>query len=332
MTILVTGGAGYIGSITTLELQKKGHRVIVLDSLEQGDINRMQDFEHIQGKTSDRPLLDQVFSQYPIEAVVHFAAWIEAGESMQHPGKYFDNNTVGTLHLIEAMVHHGVKQLVFSSTAAVYGIPKRVPIQEGDTKDPVNAYGESKYLVERMLRWYDQIHGLKSMVIRYFNAAGALLDGSLGEAHEPETHLIPNVMKAAMTGQPIRLFGQDYPTPDGTCIRDYIHVLDLASAHIVTLDALTKGHPSNVYNAGTGKGYSNREVIQMVEAVSSKKIEVKVEPRRPGDPDQLIADSSRLQQELGWRPQYSDLRTIIESAWKWHSQKNLLATPQTKGA
>jgi UDP-glucose-4-epimerase GalE len=251
---------------------------------------------------------------------MHFAAWIEMGESMQDPGKYFYNNTFGALQLLRAMVDSKIDKLIFSSTAGVYGNPERVPIAESDRKIPVNPYGQSKLMVEQILSWYSQIHHLRSITIRYFNAAGALLDGSLGEAHDPETHLIPNAIRSVLENMPFTLFGNDYSTPDKSCIRDYIHVLDLASAHRVALDALAKGHNTDIYNAGTGKGYSNRDVISMVEKVSGKTVQTIITSRRPGDADQLVADSSRLQKEFAWQPQYSDLATIIGSAWKWHSR------------
>jgi UDP-glucose 4-epimerase len=242
-------------------------------------------------------------------------------ESMKDPYKYFDNNVFGSLNLFEAMTKTGVDKVIFSSSAGVYGNPIRVPIQENDPKNPTNPYGESKLMVEKILNWYDQIHGLKSISVRYFNAAGATLDGKLGESHQPESHLIPNVIAAVDNNQGFKLFGDDYPTPDGTCIRDYIHVVDLAKAHILALKALQNGHQSDVYNAGTGQGYSNKQVIEMVEKVAGKKVTVKVEPRRPGDANELVADSSKLQNEFSWKPKHSDLETIIKSAYAYHDKK-----------
>ncbi len=320
MKILVTGGAGYIGSITAYELKRTGHEVVIFDSLHHGDKNRIQDFELIIGETTDYNVLVDVFRSHHIDAVIHFAAWIEMGESMQNPGKYFYNNVYGSLQLLRAMVDSGVLQLVFSSTAGVYGTPERIPIAEDDRKVPLNPYGESKLMVEKMLNWYSEIHQLRSISIRYFNAAGAFLDGSLGEAHEPESHLIPNVIRALKENREFTLFGDDYETYDGTCVRDYIHVLDLASAHIVALEALASGHATDVYNAGTGNGYSNRDVVSMIEKVSKQQVRVSVQPRRPGDAAILVADSSKLQSQLHWQPQYSDLETIIQSAWKWHNR------------
>lgn len=324
MNILVTGGAGYIGATVAHELRKLGHEVVIYDCLAYGEQQRQRvvDFPLVVGLTQDKELVRKTLCDYKIEAVMHFAAWIEAGESMKDPGKFFENNFYGTLQVLRAMVEENVKKFIFSSTAAVYGIPKVVPILESSEHKPVNAYGESKYMVEKALRWFDQIHGVKFMVLRYFNAAGAFIDGSLGEDHIPETHLIPNVLKSAQTGEPIFLFGDDYNTPDGTCIRDYIHVLDLAQAHILLLHALEKGDPSNFYNCGTGKGFSNKQIIEMVKEVTGKNFPVHVAARRSGDPDQLIADSSRLQKDYNWQPKYSDLKTIINSAWEWQIRKS----------
>lgn len=320
MNILVTGGAGYIGSITCKQLQHEGHNVIVYDHLERNDPKRVEGFDLIKGDTRDIELLVSTLKDKKIEAVVHFAAYIEAGESMQNPAKYFQNNVYGSMQLLQAMVESGVNKLVFSSTAAVYGNPVRIPIIETDLKIPVNTYGETKLMVEQMLKWFDQIHGLRSIAIRYFNAAGALLDGSLGEDHKPETHLIPNIFMALREDRKFKLFGNDYDTDDGTCVRDYIHVLDLAQAHIIALDALNNNHSSDVYNAGTGHGFSNREILETVEKVTGQKVEVEWADRRPGDSAVLIADSSKLKNEFGWQPQYSNLETIIDSAWKWFNR------------
>lgn len=320
MKILVTGGAGYIGAVTAHELVKAGHEVVVFDNLQHGDRNRIDGMDLVVGDTTNFDLISQTLRSYHIEAVIHFAAWIEMGESMQDPGKYFYNNVYGTLQLLNAMVSERVDKLVFSSTAGVYGNPIKIPIAEDDPQNPLNPYGESKLIVEKMLRWFSEIHNLRSIAIRYFNAAGALPEGKLGESHDPESHLIPNIMKAVLEDREFTLFGDDYNTPDGTCVRDYIHVLDLASAHILALEALEKEHKTGVYNAGTGKGYSNKEIIAMIEKVSGRQVKVKVSPRRPGDADILVADSSKLQKELNWKPQYSDLETIIETAWQWHNK------------
>jgi UDP-glucose-4-epimerase GalE len=320
MKILVTGGAGYIGSITVQELVKAGHQVVIFDSLVHGHKQAVAGVPTVVGETQDKQLVSRVLTEEKIQAVIHFAAFIETGEAMREPHKYFENNVYGSLQLVKAMVETGVDTLVFSSTAGVYGNPVRLPITEDDPKDPSSPYGESKLMVERMLKWFDQIHNLRSITLRYFNAAGATLDGKLGEAHDPESHLVPNLLKAALTTKPVTINGDDYPTADGTCIRDYIHVLDLAQAHILALEALKKGHKTDTYNVGTGKGYSNKEVLKMVEQVSGKELAVRYGPRRPGDAAELVADSSKLQKEFGWKPHCSDLKTIVETAYKWHRQ------------
>lgn len=320
MKVLVTGGAGYIGSIVGRELVKNDHEVVIYDSLLNGYKQAIKGLKLVKGNTKNQKLLVETLKDNKIEAVMHFAAFIEMGESMKNPYKYIDNNVVGSVGLFEAMSEAKVNKLIFSSTAGVYGNPERVPIKEEDQKLPENPYGESKLIVEKILDWYDRIHRLKSITIRYFNAAGATLDGSLGEAHKPESHLIPNVIKAALKGGVFKLFGDDYPTKDGTCVRDYIHVLDLTQVHILALEALKKGHKSDVYNAGTGKGYSNLEIVEMVRQVSGKDFKVKIEPRRPGDADELVADSSKFGEEFQFKPKYSDLETIVSSAYKWHEK------------
>jgi len=321
MKILVTGGAGYIGSITSHQLVKAGHQVVVFDSLAHGHKDTVADLDLVIGETQDINFLINVINQKKIEAVIHFAAFIEMGESMKDPYKYFYNNVFGSLQLIKAMVKTGVDKIVFSSSAGVYGNPERLPVKEDDKKEPTNPYGQSKLMVERLLAWFDKIHQLRSISLRYFNAAGATLDGKLGEAHEPESHLIPNILKAFIAGKEFVLHGDDYQTADGTCIRDYIHVLDLAQTHILALEALAEGHKTDLYNAGTGKGYSNKQVIEMVEKVTGKKVKVKIGPRRPGDANELVADAAKFQKEFNWQPQYSDLRTIIESAYNWHKRQ-----------
>lgn len=321
MRILVTGGAGYIGSITSGELAKAGHEVVVYDSLVKGSKEAVGDFELVIGETQDKDLLVKILRERKIEAVMHFAAFIEMGESMQDPYKYFYNNVYGSLQLVKAMLVSKVDKMVFSSSAGVYGDPERLPIKEEDRKEPTNPYGESKLMVERMLSWFDKIHHLRSICLRYFNAAGATLDGRLGEDHQPETHLIPNVIEAFLKDRKFLLNGDDYQTPDGSCIRDYIHVLDLAKAHILALEALEKGHESRVYNAGRGRGYSNKEVIKVVEKIAGGKVKVKVGPRRPGDANELVADSDKFQKEFAWKPEYSDLETIVETAYKWHKNR-----------
>lgn len=321
MNILVTGGAGYIGSITARQLVKAGHKVIIYDNLSHGYEQSVAELDLIIGDTKDKNLLLNTFKERKIEAVVHFAAFIEMGESMKKPYKYFDNNFFGSLQLIEAMVESGVDKLVFSSTAGIYGNPKVLPIKENDFKNPTNPYGQSKLMVEETLAWFEKIHNLHAISLRYFNAAGATLDGDLGEAHQPESHLIPNLLTAVLEDKQFILNGIDYPTSDGTCIRDYIHVLDLAQAHILALDNLALGHKSDAYNIGTGNGFSNQQLIEMVEKVTGKKIKVKFGPRRQGDASKLIANTSKFSQEFKWQPKFSDLETIIKSAWKWHRRK-----------
>ncbi len=320
MNILVTGGAGYIGSITAHLLKKNGYKVTILDNLIHGDFNRVKDFDFVKGSTYDVDLVKNILVDKKIDAVIHFAAFIEAGESMNNPGKYFYNNYYGSLKLLDALVDADVKKIVFSSTAAVYGIPEMSPITENSKLLPINPYGESKLMVEKTLDWYGKIHGIRSMILRYFNASGAYVDDGfiLGEDHHPETHLIPNVIKAAINNSQFNLFGDDYQTPDGTCVRDYIHVYDLAMAHLISLSALNNNHKGGIYNIGTGNGYSNRQVFDMVEQVSKKNINLNIDIRRPGDPDQLIADSSKFQSEFNWKPTQSDLENIIKSAWDWH--------------
>lgn len=308
MKVLVTGGEGYIGKIVNQELIKAGFETVIYDLKNNQDIK-------------DSDLLKKILTQEKIEAVMHFAAFIEMGESMEKPQKYFENNFFGSVCLIDAMLQTGIKKLIFSSTAGVYGNPERIPIKEEDRKLPENPYGQSKWMTEQFLDFYDRTYDFRSISLRYFNAAGATLDGKMGENHQPESHLIPNVIKAVKQNKEFTLFGNDYPTPDGTCIRDYIHVLDLSLAHILALKALQAGHKTEAYNVGTGKGCSNLAVIKMAEKVSGKKVKVKIEPRRPGDANELVADSSKLQQEFKWQPKYSDLETIIKTAWEWHSRE-----------
>src|SRR5262245_3607145 len=317
MTVLVTGGAGYIGSVVAAELLKNGHRVLVYDDLSRGHRRAIpKGAEAIIADTADRAALDRVFKTRSVDAVMHFAALIEARESMKNPAVIFRNNTANALTLLEAMLAHGVKKIVFSSTAAVFGAPERAPIEEDDPLRPTNVYGESKLMVERMLAWLNSVHGLRYASLRYFNAAGALSDDH-GEDHRPESHLIPQVLNVAL-GQieHVNIFGADYPTPDGTCVRDYIHVLDLASAHLLALDELER-HDRLIYNLGNGQGFSVREVIEVARKVTGHPIPVVESPRRPGDPAILIASAARIQRELKWRPQFPDLETIVASAWRW---------------
>jgi UDP-glucose-4-epimerase GalE len=315
--ILVTGGAGYIGSNTTLQLLDAGYDVVVVDNLSRGHREAVDPARLRVVDLLDTEGLVAVMNEAPCDAVIHFAAFIAVGESMKVPEIYFKNNVAGSLSLLTAMVRAGIRRLVFSSTAAVYGMPERLPIAETEPYAPVNAYGESKVMVEKLLYWFDQIHGIRSICLRYFNAAGADPAGRAGESHEPETHLIPLLFRAVRTGVPVSLFGDDYETQDGTCVRDYIHVTDLAGAHILAVEALAAGSVSRHFNAGTGRGFSVREVLRMVEEVAGKPVPFHIGPRREGDPPFLVADSGRLQQDLGWTPRHSDLRTIVESAWRW---------------
>jgi UDP-glucose 4-epimerase len=317
--ILVTGGAGYIGSHTVYQLRKNGFEVVVVDDLSKGNRDSVPAECFHQMALFDTKGLTELMVSEKVDAVVHFAAFIAVGESTELPEMYFTNNVAGSISLFSAMANAGVKKLVFSSTAAAYGSPDIVPIPETAAIKPVNPYGETKVMVEKILGWLEQYRGLRSIVLRYFNACGANNEAGLGERHEPETHLLPNLLRAVITGKPVTLFGSDYPTPDGTCVRDYIHVDDLAAAHIAALNALMKGASSDAFNVGTGHGYSVKEVLTAVEAVTGKPVPHTIGPRRAGDPPQLVADSSKLQRTLGWKPQSSDLRTIVESAWKFES-------------
>jgi UDP-glucose 4-epimerase len=320
MNILVTGGAGYIGSHTVLELVGRGHRVVVLDNLSKGHRAALQGVELVHGDTGDSVLVRELFKKHGVEAVVHFAASSLVGESVRQPAAYYHNNVIKGLALLDAMVESGVRCLVFSSTAAVYGEPVEVPIPEGHPTVPTNPYGATKLALEGAMRWYGEAYGLRCVSLRYFNAAGADPSGEIGEDHDPETHLIPLVLKAAAGLLPhLEVFGTDYPTPDGTCVRDYIHVIDLAAAHVLALDALAAGAPSAVYNLGNGNGYSVLEVIQAAEEVAGRPINVRYGPRRPGDPASLVAGSAKIMDKLGWQPRFADLKVIIDTAWRWHS-------------
>ena len=323
--ILVTGGAGYIGSNTTVCLLDAGYDVVVVDNLSRGHRQAVDPARLRVVDLLDTEGLLEVMREKPCDAVIHFAAFIAVGESMRVPEMYFHNNTAGSLSLLTTMLKAGIRNIVFSSTAAVYGMPKTIPIPETEPRAPVNAYGESKVMVETMLEWFDRIHGLRSVCLRYFNASGADPRGRAGEDHEPETHLIPLLFRAIQTGKPITLFGDDYPTPDGTCIRDYIHVTDLAQAHVAAVEALFAGAPSMKYNVGTGSGYSVKEVLNAVEKVTGKTVPYAMGPRREGDPPSLVADSARLKTGLGWKPAYSDLHTIVETAWTWANREHAQA-------
>ncbi|XGV94935.1 MAG: UDP-glucose 4-epimerase GalE [Leptolyngbya sp. BL-A-14] len=325
-TILVTGGAGYIGSHAVLALQQAGYRVIVLDNLVYGhrDIaETVLKVELIEGDTNDRPLLDKLFATHNISAVMHFAAYAYVGESVTDPAKYYQNNFVGTLTLLEAMLAASVKHFVFSSTCATYGVPQVIPIPEDHPQHPINPYGATKLMVERVLTDFDKAYDFKSVCFRYFNAAGADPEGRLGEDHSPETHLIPLVLQTAMgLRDSIAIFGTDYPTPDGTCIRDYIHVTDLAQAHVLGLSYLLNGGDTTIFNLGNGNGFSVREVIEMARQVTGREIPAIEHPRRPGDPPALVGSGDRARQVLGWNPQYADLHTLISHAWSWHQKRH----------
>ena len=315
--ILVTGGAGYIGSHTVRLLLDQGHEVTVVDNLSKGYRHNVPANILYKVNVGDTQALQELMRQVRCQAVIHFAAFISVGESMHEPERYFANNVAGSLSLLTAMVETGVKHMVFSSTAAVYGDPPSSPIPETSPIQPVNPYGESKVMVETMLRWFDRIHGLHAVCLRYFNACGADPAGRLGEEHEPETHLIPLLLRAVITGRPVTVFGNDYHTPDGTCVRDYIHVNDLAQAHILALDYLLGGGVSDQFNVGTGAGHTVMAMIRAVEEVTGRKVPYVVGPRREGDPPGLVAASGKLREKLGWEPRYSDLRTIVEHAWNF---------------
>jgi UDP-glucose 4-epimerase len=319
MKLLVTGGAGYVGSVVTADLLRAGHHVVVFDNLSRGHRKAIPAAaELVTGDLADRPAVESILNAHAFDAVLHFAALIEAGESMQAPEKYFRNNSANTLTLLEAMLATGVKRFVFSSTAALYGDPERVPVEETAPLRPVNAYGESKLLVEQVLAWFHRIHGLRYASLRYFNAAGAA--GGLGEDHRPESHLIPLVLQVALgKRENISVYGADYPTPDGTCVRDYIHVADLSSAHLLALDALAtaRGQQPLLYNLGNGRGFSVRQVIEAARRVTGHPIRSVDAPRRPGDPAVLVASSEKIRRELGWQPQHPDLDDILASAWEW---------------
>jgi UDP-glucose-4-epimerase GalE len=315
--ILVTGGAGYIGSHTVLLLLERGYDVAVVDDLSKGHRHNVPADKLHEVNLLDGDGLSGLMRQERFDAVIHFAALAEVGESMREPARYFRNNVGGSLSLLGAMVETGVKHIVFSSTAAVYGTPQGTPIREDFPIQPVNPYGESKAMVEKMLRWFDEIHHLTSVTLRYFNAAGADPEGRLGEEHDPESHLIPLVLRAVITGQPVTVFGNDYDTLDGSCIRDYIHVNDLAQAHILALEHLCGGGASERFNVGTGAGQTVLEVIGAVEKVTGQKVPYVMGPRRAGDPPSLVAAPDKLRAALGWKPQYAELRTIVEHAWKF---------------
>jgi len=319
-SILVSGGAGYIGSHTVRTLVEQGYKPVVLDSLVTGHRQSVSlDVPFYEGDIADSDLVRKVVEREHVSAVIHFAARSLVGESVEKPDLYFEENTAKTNRFATSLIKCGVKRIIFSSTAATYGIPEEVPIPESAPTLPINPYGLSKLMIEQSFAWLDKAYGLKWTALRYFNAAGAALDGSLGEDHIPETHLIPLILKTALgQREVIKVFGTDYSTPDGTCLRDYIHVLDLAKAHILALEALEAGSESGVYNVGTGSGYSVKEVIETARKITGRTIPVLESPRRPGDPDQLVAKVEKIKTVLGWTPVHSSLEQIMESAWAWH--------------
>ncbi|CAJ1314000.1 UDP-glucose 4-epimerase GalE [Paenibacillus sp. PK4536] len=319
MAILVTGGAGYIGSHTVADLLERGEEVVVIDNLLTGHQEALLGGKFYEGDLRDKELLTRIFAENDITAVIHFAASSLVGESMQNPFKYYDNNVYGAMCLLDAMQQAGVKKIVFSSTAATYGEPEKVPIEESDRTEPANVYGETKLMMERMMNWFDKVHGIRYVALRYFNAAGAHTSGKIGEDHRPESHLIPLVLQTALGQREfISVFGEDYPTEDGTCVRDYIHVSDLADAHIKSVEYLNNEGASNVFNLGNGQGFSVKQVIETAVKVTGRDIPVKFEARRSGDPAVLVASSDKARSVLGWKPSYNQLEDIISGAWQWH--------------
>jgi UDP-glucose 4-epimerase len=318
--VLVVGGAGYIGAHAVAELARAGHETVAVDNLVHGHREAVRTGAFEQGDIGDLPFMRGIFQRYPIDAVMHFGAFTYVGESVMDPAKYYSNNLGATLQLLQAMREASVRRIIFSSTAATYGEPVQVPITEDHPQRPINPYGRGKLMVEQILGDYERAYGFRSVIFRYFNAAGADPSGLIGEDHEPETHLIPLVFRAITSGRPLQVFGQDYPTPDGTCVRDYIHVVDLARAHLLGLDRLLSGEPSGVYNLGNGSGYSVRQVIDTAQKVTGRNVPCHMGPRRSGDPAVLVGSAAKATHELGWKPAYADLESIIETAWRWHQK------------
>lgn len=317
--ILVVGGAGYIGSCMSKQLAKHGYIPVVLDNLVCGHREAVKYGPFFEGSMNDRRLLKEIFSDHPISAVMHFAAFCYVGESVENPAKYYRNNISNTLALLEMMLKEEIDKFIFSSSCSIYGEPAEIPITEQHPKQPINPYGRTKWIVEQMLQDFEHAYGLKSISLRYFNAAGADSDGELGEDHEPETHLIPLVLKTALGQRShVNIFGGDYLTPDGTCIRDYIHIEDLAEAHMLALERLLSGRPGGVYNLGSTEGHSVKQVIDTAQRVTGKKIPTRVVDRRPGDPAVLVSSSEKASKDLGWKPRCPELGSIIETAWRWH--------------
>lgn len=322
MAILVCGGAGYIGSHTVRRLLERKEKVVIVDSLRTGHLGAIpSEAKFFKGDIRDAEFLHRVFTEEDLEAVIHFAANSLVGESMEKPLEYFNNNVYGMQVLLESMARHKVDKIVFSSTAAVYGEPKRVPILEEDETSPTNTYGETKLTMEKMMKWVSLAEGIRYISLRYFNAAGAIDDGSIGEDHHPETHLIPLILQVPLGKRDhITVYGEDYDTPDGTCLRDYIHVMDLADAHVLALEHLRKGGDSDIFNLGNGKGFSVMEMIEAAKKATGKDIKLEVGPRRPGDPARLVASSEKARRILGWRPRYTDVEGVIRTAWNWHEK------------
>lgn len=319
MSILVTGGAGYIGSHTVAELLEADEMVVVIDNLQKGHRKAVLGGSFYEGDLRDDGFLDEVFGENDIEAVIHFAADSLVAESVADPLKYYNNNVLSTLMLLTKMKEYDVKKIVFSSTASTYGEPESIPVLETQRTLPVNPYGETKLTVEKALKWADNAYGIKYASMRYFNACGAHISGRIGEDHDPETHLIPIILQVALgQREALQMYGNDYDTPDGTCIRDYVHVTDLSQAHILALESLRKGGDSAVYNLGNGMGFSNKEILNLARKVTGVNIKEAAAPRRAGDPAILVASSEKIKKELNWKPKYNDLETIIETAWKWH--------------
>ena len=331
MKILVTGGAGYIGSFMVKAAIDKNYEVVVADSLERGNKEAIDlRTTLVVGDLKNKDFAASIFSKHKFDAVVHFAGYISMAESVNDPYLYFNNNVNASLNVIESMVSHGVNNFIFSSSAGVYGNPIKTPITEDHQKNPTNPYGESKLIVEQILSWYQKIHGLNFVSLRYFNAAGASLDAAIGENHNPETHIIPSAIKAILENKEFKLYGDDYKTKDGTCIRDYVHVVDLVEAHILAIDKLQKEKGGFFYNVGTGRGHSNSEVIEMIERICGTMLKVKIEKRRPGDADSLIADPRKIEEELGFSPKHSDLETIVKTAWEWHKRNSKFKIQNSK--
>lgn len=321
MNILVTGGAGYIGSFMTKFLLDSGYNVIVVDNLEKGEVDYIDPRAiFLLGDLKDVTFLENIFSSHTIDAVIHFAAYISVAESMDAPGIYFDNNSFVMMKLLDCLKKYHVKKIIFSSTAAVYGSPKKIPISEDNDKQPTNPYGQSKLISEQILYWYEKIYGISFVSLRYFNASGAALDGSMGENHKPEIHIIPRAIQAVLNRKEFSLYGDNYVTEDGSCIRDYIHVLDLVEAHVLALNKLDNDKGGYYYNVGTGRGYSNKEVIDMVKKITGGSLDVVIKDRRKGDPAILIADPKNIKEELHFSPKHSDLETIVRTAWQWHKR------------